>query len=304
MAYVKETTSGDKYLKKHTTEADKGAGTALQSYEKQLGSDGASSNTVYTLASPYVPDSYTLVIFVNGQKAEKVSSASDTTEYEETNDSQVTFGGSLLDGDVIEFIVFGAYLLDDIDLSVYSLVDGSRNFTGNVTFEAGIEASGGSLSLASGTGINEFSIDGNLAGNSDDAVPTEKAVKTYVDTAGITSYDTGWINRSDWTDVHLGSNTSKDVDSNVAHNLGAPLSDLLVKFLISPTGNDSDSFEVYANISWSGSQQWGWTIFQVDANTVQVQTGNAGINYLDTAGTGHVVNTDDWYYKIKVLRLV
>jgi len=32
--------------------------------------------------------------------------------------------------------------------------------------------------------INEFSIDGTLAGNSDTALPTEKAVKTYVDSAG------------------------------------------------------------------------------------------------------------------------
>ena len=32
-----------------------------------------------------------------------------------------------------------------------------------------------------GTAINEFSIDVALAGNSDDAVPTEKAVKAYVD---------------------------------------------------------------------------------------------------------------------------
>jgi len=37
------------------------------------------------------------------------------------------------------------------------------------------------FSLSSGTGINEFSTDGTLSGDSDDAVPTEKAVKTYVD---------------------------------------------------------------------------------------------------------------------------
>jgi len=36
--------------------------------------------------------------------------------------------------------------------------------------------------LASGADIDEISIDGTLAGNSDDAVPTEKAVKTYADT--------------------------------------------------------------------------------------------------------------------------
>lgn len=41
---------------------------------------------------------------------------------------------------------------------------------------------GGAVSLQNGTSINEFSIDGTLAGNSDDAVSTEKAVKTYVDT--------------------------------------------------------------------------------------------------------------------------
>lgn len=41
----------------------------------------------------------------------------------------------------------------------------------------------GSLELGLGTSITEFSIDGTLGGDSDDAVPTEKAVKTYVDNA-------------------------------------------------------------------------------------------------------------------------
>jgi hypothetical protein len=37
------------------------------------------------------------------------------------------------------------------------------------------------LMLREGTSINEFSVDGTLSGNSTFAVPTEKAVKTYVD---------------------------------------------------------------------------------------------------------------------------
>lgn len=37
------------------------------------------------------------------------------------------------------------------------------------------------LKLASGADVNEFSTDGTMAGDSDDAVPTEQAVKTYVD---------------------------------------------------------------------------------------------------------------------------
>jgi hypothetical protein len=39
---------------------------------------------------------------------------------------------------------------------------------------------GGTLKLPSGASINEFSTDGTMAGNSDSAVPTEKAVVTYV----------------------------------------------------------------------------------------------------------------------------
>ena len=39
----------------------------------------------------------------------------------------------------------------------------------------------GGVTLANGTNIDEFSTDGTLGGNSDLAVPTEKAVKTYVD---------------------------------------------------------------------------------------------------------------------------
>ncbi|GAI39718.1 unnamed protein product, partial [marine sediment metagenome] len=49
----------------------------------------------------------------------------------------------------------------------------------------------GSFILGAGTAINEFSIDGTLAGNSDDAVPTEQAVKTYID--GLTGGWSGWF---------------------------------------------------------------------------------------------------------------
>jgi microcystin-dependent protein len=90
-------------------------------------------------------------------------------------------------------------LIDD-DHTQYLLVDGTRAMTGDLLVDGGDIgitadpdlmglASGaltvrGTLGLLNGTTINEFSIDGTLAGNSDDAVPTEKAVKTYVDGAG------------------------------------------------------------------------------------------------------------------------
>lgn len=45
----------------------------------------------------------------------------------------------------------------------------------------GLKVSTTHIELANGTAINEFSTDTTLGGDSDDAVPTEKAVKAYVD---------------------------------------------------------------------------------------------------------------------------
>jgi len=85
--------------------AERGSG-VLKHYEKQVGSDGASSNTVFTLTDTYTQGDNGLMVFINGQKAEKVSSATDATEYEETSSSSITFGASLQDGDVVEFYIF------------------------------------------------------------------------------------------------------------------------------------------------------------------------------------------------------
>ncbi len=90
------------------------------------------------------------------------------------------------------------------------------NATGLWTANIGIEAtsfkgssalSGGTVSLITGLSFNvgatanEFSIDGTLAGNSDTAIPTEKAVKTYVD--GQNSVTQTLTNKT----IALGSNT-------------------------------------------------------------------------------------------------
>jgi len=55
-----------------------------------------------------------------------------------------------------------------------------------------------SITLNAGTGVTEFSTDITLAGNSDDAVPTEKAIKTYVDNNFIAGTNVTY-NNSDTT---------------------------------------------------------------------------------------------------------
>lgn len=60
------------------------------------------------------------------------------------------------------------------------ILDGYRDvlFKNNTALVATLDAAG--LGFVLGTSIKEFSIDGAMTGNSDDAVPTEKAVVTYV----------------------------------------------------------------------------------------------------------------------------
>jgi len=115
MSLIRNTTTGDKFLEKVKTNADISAYTAIQFYERQLGSQGTVSNTVFSLQSgQYFVGTNTLMVFINGQKAEVSLSPSDETQYEETNSTTITFGASLLDTDVIEFIIAGAYKVEDI----------------------------------------------------------------------------------------------------------------------------------------------------------------------------------------------
>jgi len=66
---------------------------------------------------------------------------------------------------------------------------------------------GGSFQLKTGTSVSEFSIDGTLAGNSDTAIPTEKAVKTYVDTE-ISSVSTPLSAAIDQNTSDISTNTN------------------------------------------------------------------------------------------------
>jgi hypothetical protein len=88
--------------------------------------------------------------------------------------------------------------------------DGKVEIKPEGTTEATFDANG--LSLKSGASVNEFSTDGTLAGDSDDAVPTEKAVKTYADTKA----------KNDLSDLAATAiNTSLISDTNNTDDLGS-----------------------------------------------------------------------------------
>ncbi len=119
-------------------------------------------------------------------------------------------------------------------------------------------------------------------------------------------YTTGWINRSDWTNVHLGSSTSKDVDSNLNHALSAPLSELIVKVFISTDGTDANSYEAQSVVASTVSTNgvgYGVTAYDIDDNNIIIQTGSLGIVVLKAVGTLLVIDTENYYYKVVVTRI-
>ena len=70
------------------------------------------------------------------------------------------------------------------------------------------------LYLNFGTGVNQFSIDTTLGSDSDDAVPTEKAVKAYIDNLNVV------YNLGNLTDHNLDANVITSDDGDSVHYLG------------------------------------------------------------------------------------
>jgi microcystin-dependent protein len=93
----------------------------------------------------------------------------------------LTIAGTILAGPFRLWAGAGTVTLSGFDGIHFAEWTGGSNtlglYTGG-TKRGQVDANG--LALAAGATVNEFSIDGTMAGNSDAAVPTEKAVKTYV----------------------------------------------------------------------------------------------------------------------------
>jgi hypothetical protein len=110
------------------------------------------------------------------------------------------------------------------------------------------------------------------------------------------SYNTGWITRSDFTNVNMGSSTSKDADSNLNHNLNTSVENLAVKMFIGTSASFPASFELMYHI-WvdSGSNNYGVDIIPVDNNNVKVQTTGSGVHYVNDVGASVTPTTGTDY---------
>lgn len=172
-----------------------------------------------------------------------------------------------------------AWILCDMTIGVGTIRE-TLGVTGAATFASTVAVTGAltapSLQLGgAGATPTEFSTDGTMAGNSDTAIPTEKAVVTYVGTiAGTMTYDimAGWVVRStvaykDADELYIGAGRY--------HHKGTTEQivkwDSQLTFQIGSGGTNGDSSD-------AGTSQWHY--LYIDDSAV------------DAAGTNVLTNTE------------
>ncbi len=129
----------------------------------------------------------------------------------------------------------------------------------------------GDLLLYRGVAINEFSSDGNLSGNSNSAVPTERAVRTYVNNnAGAGHTGSGTVNYIPrWTSsTGLGNSILYQNSNQIGIGTDAPTSKLVVYGNNGQTDDDA-IFEVKNNA--------GQTVFAVYPKGVRINVDSSVI---------------------------
>jgi len=132
--------------------------------------------------------------------------------------------------------------------------------------------------------------DGSTAWTSLDYQPTLAEVNAK---ASLSTYSTGWVANSDWTNKEF----------TVTHNFGTNLSDLIVKFFISTDGTEANGTQVDFSTNYESGTQ-GINPMAINNNSFKIQTGDIGFNVTTDDGTRKLIDTESYYYKVKVYKLV
>ena len=148
-----------------------------------------------------------------------------------------------------------------LDVRGNSIIDGSLTINQNLTVGDNFQLDG-NLQFTTGLAISEFSDDGNLTDSSSSTLPTERAVKTYVDNNLDTKAALNGSAEEDFAANNLSVNDSLTVQGAIATqqlsvegnvSLGDQDSDLITINGILSSGHSSDSLQVNSAIRATGS---------------------------------------------------
>jgi len=106
------------------------------------------------------------------------------------------------------------------------------------------------------------------------------------------------------SDVNEPSGSTKNLDSNILHNMGISLAYLTYKFYISEDGTDNTLRTVvslFAPTVYAGSL--GMSFHSISINEVKTETGTGGIGIVDDSQSNNIrqLDSEDFYYKIRLI---
>lgn len=173
------------------------------------------NNTGLTSGTLVIGKEYIITTFVTGDDFTNVGAASNATGVvftaTDTAPTDWTNGSTLTrQGNVADYNSAGVS-----DATWYDQSGNGNDGTVSGALPVGVPEHRvlNNLELSTGAVLNEFSTDGTMGGNSDTAVPTEKAVKTYADTK---INDTNDIIKDTHIDWGTGANQVSAVDVPIA----------------------------------------------------------------------------------------
>ena len=184
-------------------------------------------------------------------------------------------------------------------------------FAGDMVFDSGdlnvsnifyVNESSGNVGIGTSTPSEKLEVEGNL--NVTGNYIGNGSQLTGISTS-LSSYDTGWINRSDWTNVHMGSDDTLNTDSNVTHNLNADITQLkIMVYITDKVNNWVYGADTIIAVSLGNDESYGITAVEVDDNNIQLQTGGSGLMLLrNDGGLRRSATNQALSYKIKVWKL-
>jgi hypothetical protein len=149
--------------------------------------DNTASNAVWVSVSTYLTQEQVedyVGVMVTGNTENGISVTYDDVNGKldfDVNDPTITLSGDV-NGSATMTDLGNVTITTTISGDYYNQQESDDRFV-NVTGDTmtGPLAVNSTFSVSAGHSINEISTDGTLAGNSDNAVPTEQAVKTYID---------------------------------------------------------------------------------------------------------------------------
>lgn len=104
--------------------------------------------------------------------------------------------------------------------------------------------------------------------------------------------------------VALVNVSTKNVDSDITHNLGVDIDKLRIQFVLSTQTTGTGATSMLVALGTGNYNNRGLMVYEVDTNSFTLQTGTSGFQIQDAGGGDTIIDTEDYSFKVMVERVI